>query len=162
MSQIHGNEIAFLIANGFDEMALTTVQKALVKSGHKTHNIAPETAVVNGWNGQGWGCFFTVDTPINQALASDFGGLIIPNGQRSLDKLAKTAHTRRIVENFLRAGKPVMFLGSRENAMTILSEVAQDHLAQMHFVGETAEELETAVESFVADMAESDQLVNAA
>ncbi|MGE4313053.1 MAG: DJ-1/PfpI family protein [Pseudobdellovibrionaceae bacterium] len=162
MSELHGNGIAFLIANGFDEMALTTVQKALVKEGLKTHNIAPETAVVNGWNGQGWGCFFTVDTPINQALASDFSGLIIPNGQRALDKLAKTAHTRRIVENFLRAGKPVLFLGPRENAMTILSEIATDHLAQIRFVGETAEELETSVTQFVTAMGEVEELVNAA
>lgn len=102
-----GVKTALLVANGFSEMNMTSAQKALLAVGANVRIVSPENGLVNGWDGQGWGHHFAVDAPLSAALAADYALMVIPGGQRSLDKLNLTAHTKRFISGFMNAGKPV-------------------------------------------------------
>lgn len=107
-----GKSIAILAANGFDETQMTEIQRALtgVKATFKT--IAPEHGVVNGWQKDHWGHYFPVDVQIGQALGSDFDFLVLPGGERAIAKLQTNLHTKRIVNHFLEAEKPIVAIGA--------------------------------------------------
>lgn len=104
--------IAILAANGFDENNMTAVQRALTKVKIPYKIIAPEQGLVNGWQDNSWGHYFTVDAPIGTALGSDYDVLILIGGERSVAKLKTNPHTRRIVNHFLEAEKPIAAIGA--------------------------------------------------
>jgi len=104
------HKIAILVANGFHETALVSIQKLLRESDVKSQMVSSENGVVNGWADNTWGCFFPVDVAVNEALASDFSGVIIMGGDKSIQRLQKTAHTERFINSFLRAEKPMLAL----------------------------------------------------
>lgn len=102
-----GIKIAILVSNGFNQQDMTDTQKLLNSMGVSLKIISPDQGLVNGWEGAGWGHHFAVDQQLSTALGADFDILMVPGGQRSLDKLKTTAHTRRFVNSFITAGKPV-------------------------------------------------------
>jgi protease I len=104
--------VAILAADGFDEEQMTEIQRALTKVRAHIKIIAAEQGVVNGWHGDGWGHHFHVDAPIGEALGSDFDLLVLPGGTRSADKLKQNLHTRRIINHFLDANKPIAAIGA--------------------------------------------------
>ncbi|MCB9991276.1 MAG: DJ-1/PfpI family protein [Rhodospirillales bacterium] len=105
-----GVKVALLMANGFSEQDMTTAQKALIEAGANVRIISPENGLVNGWDGSGWGHHFAVDAQLSTALGADYMMLVVPGGQRSIDKLNLTGHTKRFVSSFMTAGKPVVFM----------------------------------------------------
>jgi protease I len=112
-----GEKIAVLVANGFSEKDLTFTQKNLVNAGGVLRIVGMDHGLVNSWNDQGWGLNFATDQVLSEALAADFDMLIVPGGQRSIDKLKLTAHTRRFVGGFVGMNKPVAFF---EEAVDLL------------------------------------------
>lgn len=108
---LEGPSIAILLANGFDENHITAVQRSLSKAKKIAKLIAPEQGLVNGWQDNAWGHYFTVDEQIGTALGSDYDALILVGGQRGIEKLKGNLHTRRIVNHFLEAEKPVAAIG---------------------------------------------------
>ena len=62
---------------------------------------------MNGWQGTNWGHYFPVDISISEALGSDFDFLVIPGGERGTAKLKTNPHTRRIINHFIEAEKPI-------------------------------------------------------
>ncbi|MCB1720947.1 MAG: DJ-1/PfpI family protein [Rhodospirillales bacterium] len=114
MSQyLRGQKIAVLVANGFSEKDLTLTQKEILSFGAQIRIVSMDAGLVSSWNddeGQGiWGLNFASDQVLSRALAADFDVLLVPGGQRSLDKLKMTAHTRRFIRSFVEAGKAVIF-----------------------------------------------------
>jgi len=107
-----GKSIAILAANGFDENEMTEIQRALTTAKAVFKTIAPEQGVVNGWQKDHWGHYFPVDVQIGEALGSDFDYLVIPGGERAVAKLKTNLHTRRIVNHFLEAEKPIAAIGA--------------------------------------------------
>ena len=105
-----GVKVAILVANGFSEQDMTTAQKSLIESGANVRIVSPENGLVNSWDGQGWGHHFAVDAPLGTALAADYAVLVVPGGQRSIDKLNLTGHTKRFVSSFMSASKPVVIM----------------------------------------------------
>lgn len=103
-----GQRIAVLVANGFNETDMTQAQRALQDSGADIRIVSMDQGLVNSWRDGSWGLNFVADAFLNKALAVDFDMLIVPGGQRSMDKLKQTAHTRRFVGGFVNAGKPVV------------------------------------------------------
>lgn len=116
--------IAILVANGFDENHMTAVQRAMTKEklAHKT--IAPEQGLVNGWQDNAWGHYFTVDESISTAMGSDYDMLVLIGGERGVAKLKTNLHTRRIVNHFLEAGKPVAAIGAGVSLLTLSAKSA--------------------------------------
>jgi protease I len=104
--------IALLAANGFDENPMTAMQRALTKIKAPFKIIAPEQGLVNGWQDNAWGHYFTVDAPLSQALGSDYDALVLIGGERGIAKLKANPHTRRIINHFLEAGKPIAAIGA--------------------------------------------------
>lgn len=107
-----GKTVAILVASGFEEVHMTEPQRALLAAGAAVKLVSPESGVVNGWHGKAWGHYFTVDVPLSAALAADFDALLLPGGQRSIDKLAGTAHAQRFIRGFADGGKPIVGLGA--------------------------------------------------
>lgn len=103
--------IAILAAGGFEENQMTALQRALTKAKAPFKVVAPEQGLVNGWQDGAWGHYFTVDAPIGTALGSDFDALVLLGGKQAVEKLKTNLHTRRIVNHFLEAGKPIAALG---------------------------------------------------
>lgn len=136
-----GKSIAILLANGFEELEMTETQRALLKTGATLRTISPETGLVNGWHGKGWGHYFPVDLQIGEALGADFDMLLLPGGERSIAKLSQSAHTRRIVGHFLDARKPIAAIN---HAVQLLAIPGRLRGRQLSAADAYREELEAA------------------
>lgn len=108
---LSGSKIAILVANGCTEQDMTEAQRALIEAGATTKIISPDAGLVNGWSGKSWGHHYAVDAALSTALSADYDMLVIPGGQRSLDKLKLTAHTKRFINGFMASEKPVVAYG---------------------------------------------------
>jgi protease I len=114
---LSGKKIAIMVASGFIEHHMTTVQKALIAAGAQTSIISPEIGVANGWHDGSWGHNFFVDEKINDVLPSQFDLLLTPGGERSTQTLKRNAHSKRVLKGMLDAGKPVALT---DDASTLL------------------------------------------
>ena len=106
-----GKKIALLIANGFDQADMTAAQKALIEQGAHVRIVSPETGLVNGWDNSSWGHNFAVDEPLNTVLGADYDMVVVPGGERSINKLKLTAHSKRFLGSFFNAHKPIAMMG---------------------------------------------------
>ncbi|MEM9469862.1 MAG: DJ-1/PfpI family protein [Pseudomonadota bacterium] len=119
---LSGMTIAVLIANGFDETPFISMQRRLQETGATLKIISSNQGLVNGWSQGGWGHNYAVDAQLNTALGVDYDALVIPGGERSLEKLKTTAHTRRFIGSFMSADKPVAVMG---DALDIMAHAEQ-------------------------------------
>jgi len=117
---LKGETIAILIASGFNEHDMTKAQRALIDTGATVKMVAPDNGLVQGWHDNVWGHYFAADAQISQVLAADFSTLLIPGGQRAMDKLKSNPHTARFLKGFLMYGKPVALFG---DAVQLLAHV---------------------------------------
>ena len=109
--RLSGMTVAVLVANGFEEIVMTDTQKALAAEGAAIRIISHEIGLANGWHEGTWGHNFYIDTRITDALPSDFDGLLVPGGERSIAALRENAHARRVVKGMMEAGKLVAIVG---------------------------------------------------
>jgi protease I len=121
--------IAILAADGFNELHMTEIQRALVRAKASVKIVAPEPGIVNGWQDDNWGHHFHVDAPIAETLGSDFDMLVIPGGPRCAEKLKGNPHAKRIVKHFLEAEKPVAAIGEGVSTLALSDMVAEKTLA---------------------------------
>jgi protease I len=110
MKSFSGYKIAVLASNGFDEAQFLGVQKHIQEMGAHMVLVSSNQGLVNGWNGNGWGHNYAVDVPLNTALGVDYDAVVVIGGERSLEKLKQTAHTRRFISSFVSAEKPVCLM----------------------------------------------------
>lgn len=118
-SSLEGTKVAFLVANGFEELHMTDLQKALLSAGAQCKVISPEPGLVNGWHENAWGHYFPIDSSLASALSSDYEMLVVPGGSRSVNKLADNQHTKRIVQGFVDAGKTTVLLGEAVELLAV-------------------------------------------
>ena len=111
MKPLAGTKIAVLVANGFDEKSFLAAQKMMIEMGATLKIISTNQGLVNGWDGHAWGHNYAVDAQLNTALGVDYDAVVIPGGERSLEKLKMTAHTRRFIGSFMAANKPTIVMG---------------------------------------------------
>jgi putative intracellular protease/amidase len=119
-----GKTVAILVANGFQEIDMTEPQRALLGAGAAPKLVSPEQGLVNGWHGKAWGHYFPVDVNLSSALAADFDGLLVPGGERGVDKLTGTPHTTRFIRGFMDGGKPVAVIGRAAQLLADAERVA--------------------------------------
>ncbi|MBV6631766.1 MAG: DJ-1/PfpI family protein [Alphaproteobacteria bacterium] len=123
-STLAGTRIAMLVANGFEEVHFTETQRRFAGTGAEVTVISPENGLVNGWHEGSWGHYFPIDKQLSDVLAADYTAIIIPGGQRSIDKLAANPHARRIVTGFVDAEKPVLAFGHAPNLLVAFERAA--------------------------------------
>ena len=103
---------------------MTDAQKALAAEGAAIRIVSHEVGLANGWHEGTWGHNFYIDTRIADALPSDFDGLLVPGGERSIAALRENAHARRVVKGMIDAGKPVAIVGDAVD-MLVAAEAAR-------------------------------------
>jgi protease I len=145
--------VAILAADGFDEHQMTEIQRALVRARARIKIVAPEAAIVNGWQGESWGHHFHVDAPIFEALGSDFDMLVLPGGTRSAGKLRQNPHTKRIINHFLDANKPIAAIGEGVGLLALAGKLENQAVAAP---AETRDELTAAGAQLSEDELEID------
>ncbi len=105
--RLTGKKIAILIDNGFEEVEMTEPRKALQRQGAEVLIVSPQTDSVCAWRATDWGDEFDVDMPLDQALAEEFDGLLLPGGVMNPDQLRINPRAVEFVRAFIDEGKSV-------------------------------------------------------
>jgi peptide chain release factor 2 len=111
-------KIALLAANGVSEKEMTAIARALASQKTRPMVITPETGLIHTWGESTWGHCYPSDAKIEVSLGSDYDRLIIPGGQRHVDKLMTNPHTKRFVTAMMAMKKPVAVFAEAEKIMT--------------------------------------------
>jgi protease I len=104
---LKGKKVAMLVANGFEQVELTELKKALEEAGAKVSIVSPELRKVKGWKYTEWGDEFNVDVPLSDAKADEFDALVLPGGVMNPDKLRRNEWALQLVRAFAESGKPI-------------------------------------------------------
>jgi protease I len=105
--KLEGKRVAFLATDGVEQVELTEPWKAVEQEGGKPVLVSPEEDQIQGFNHLDKADTFSVDTPVSQATASDFDGLVLPGGVANADFLRLEQDAVRFTREFFEAGKPV-------------------------------------------------------
>lgn len=119
-TKLNGKTIAIVAANGFNEAQMAEVQRTILSQAGVTKVISLETGLISGVNVNGWGLNFPVDLAFGDVLSSDFDGVIVIDGDASLEKLTESAHVKRILNGAVDASIPVMLAGGASTLASIL------------------------------------------
>jgi protease I len=107
MGKLDGKKIAFLAADGVEQVELTEPRKAVEAEGAETELISLEDGTIQGFEKLDKGDRFEVDRTVKDAEASDYDGLVLPGGVHNPDFLRADDDATAFVRAFFEAGKPV-------------------------------------------------------
>jgi protease I len=107
MASLDGKRVAFVATDGVEQIELTEPWKAVEEAGGSPELIAPEDGKIQGVEHLDKGDEFDVDTPIVEADAEDYDGLVLPGGVANPDFLRTNRQVVEFIAEFFRAGKPV-------------------------------------------------------
>ncbi len=102
-----GKTIAFLAAEGVEQVELTEPWKAVEQAGGRPQLISVEDGDVQAFNHLDKADTFPVDRVAADADASDYDGLVLPGGVANPDLLRTDAAAVAFVHDFFEQGKPV-------------------------------------------------------
>ncbi|KEZ79331.1 type 1 glutamine amidotransferase domain-containing protein [Salinisphaera hydrothermalis] len=106
--QLNGKKIAFLAADGFEQIELTRPRKDITDAGAEVHLISLESGEIQGMNGDiNKADTFKVDKTIDEVSASDYHGLVLPGGVVNPDNLRTNDKAVAFVRDFFAQHKPV-------------------------------------------------------
>lgn len=135
---LNQKKIAILTANGVLQNDISMIQRALIQKRCFPKIIGAGSKLVVSWDGEQWGHNFAVDVSITEALGVDYDVLMIPGGTRAMDVLSETAHTRRILNSFIVADKPIVAM---QDAVSLFKTFDLSTEGEnIHLVGEVTEE----------------------
>src|SRR5918996_376056 len=106
-TELEGKTIAFLAAEGVEQVELTEPWKAVENAGGKAELISVEDGEVQAFNHLDKADTFTVDKTVADANASDYDGLVLPGGVANPDFLRMDEDAVSFVKSFFEAQKPV-------------------------------------------------------
>lgn len=107
MQRLDGKKVAILVADGFEQVELTSPKQALEEAGATTQIVSPKSDKVKGWDHTQWGEEFPVDVPIDQANPNDYDALLLPGGVMNPDNLRTNKQAVQFVRSFFEQQKPV-------------------------------------------------------
>lgn len=107
MGKLDGKKIAFLAADGVEQVELTEPRKAVEAEGAETELISLEDGEIQGFEKLDHGEKFKVDRTVSDADASNYDGLVLPGGVHNPDLLRADEDAVSFVRAFFEAGKPV-------------------------------------------------------
>ncbi len=99
--------VAVLVAEGFEQVEMTSPADALRAAGATVSIVSPEAGQVQGFNHQDRADRFSVDVPLDAARDDDFDALLLPGGALNPDKLRTLPSAVKFVKAFFTNGKPV-------------------------------------------------------
>jgi protease I len=102
-----GKRVAIVVADGFEQVEMTSPREALEEAGAETWLVSIEDRRVKGWKHTDWGDTFDVDVPIDEAAPEDYDALVLPGGVFNPDALRTNADATRFVREFFAEHKPV-------------------------------------------------------
>ena len=105
--ELKGKKIAFLAAEGVEQVELTEPWKAVEDAGGTAELISVEAGQVQAFNHLDKADTFTVDKTAKDADASDYDGLVLPGGVANPDFLRSDEDAVRFVRGFFEQAKPV-------------------------------------------------------
>jgi protease I len=105
--ELKGKKIAFLAAEGVEQVELTEPWKAVEQAGGSPELISVEDGEVQAFNHLDKADTFSVDRTARDADASDYAGLVLPGGVANPDFLRADEDAVRFVRAFFEQAKPV-------------------------------------------------------
>jgi len=106
-NELQGRTIAFLAADGVEQVELTEPLKAAREAGATTHLISIKPDRIQGFKHLDKGDTFPVDKTAADVSASDYDALVLPGGVANPDQLRMNTDAVRFVREFFEQGKPV-------------------------------------------------------
>jgi protease I len=106
-TELQGKKIAFLAAEGVEQVELTEPWKAVEEAGGTPELISVEDGEVQAFNHLDKADTFPVDTTVSEAQASAYDGLVLPGGVANPDFLRMDEDAVRFVRSFFEQEKPV-------------------------------------------------------
>jgi protease I len=106
-NELQGKKIAFLAADGVEQVELTEPWKAVEETGGEPELLSIESGEIQAFNHLDHGDTFSVDREVAQADAADYDGLVLPGGVANPDFLRGNENAVGFVRGFFDQGKPV-------------------------------------------------------
>ena len=104
---LNGKRIAFLAADGVEQVELTEPWKAVEQAGAAPELISVDDGEIQAFNHLDKADTFKVDRAASDADASDYDGLVLPGGVANPDFLRTDEDAVALVRAFFEAGKPI-------------------------------------------------------
>jgi protease I len=105
--ELNGKTIAFLAAEGVEQVELTDPWKAVEDAGGSAELVSLEEGSVQAFNHLDKADTFPVDHTVADADADRYDGLVLPGGVANPDNLRADEKAVAFVRAFFDAGKPV-------------------------------------------------------
>ena len=105
--ELKGKKIAFLAAEGVEQVELTEPWKAVEQAGATPELVSLESGEVQAFNHLDKGDTFAVDATVKDASADDYDGLVLPGGVANPDFLRSDEDAVAFVRAFFEQAKPV-------------------------------------------------------
>ncbi|GAA4306346.1 type 1 glutamine amidotransferase domain-containing protein [Nibribacter koreensis] len=105
--KLTGKKIAILVEKGFEQVELEKPKTALEEAGAETHIISPKSGKVKAWDMTDWGKEFDVDKKLEDVVAADYDGLLLPGGVMNPDYLRANEQAVAFVRAFNESSKPI-------------------------------------------------------
>jgi protease I len=105
--ELQGKKIAFLAADGVEQVELTEPWKAVEAAGGEHELLSIKEGAIQGFEHLDKGASFTVDKVVSKADPTDYDGLVLPGGVANPDFLRTDKDAVRFVKAFVEQGKPV-------------------------------------------------------
>src|SRR3954449_12548903 len=105
--ELKGKKIAFLAAEGVEQVELTEPWKAVEQAGGQPELISVDDGEVQAFNHLDKADTFPVDKKVAEADAGDYDGLVLPGGVANPDFLRADEDAVQFVRAFFEQAKPV-------------------------------------------------------
>jgi protease I len=106
-NRLEGKRVAFLAADGVEQVELTEPWKAVENEGGKPELISLQEGEILAFNHLDHGDRFQVDKTVAEADGDDYDGLVQPGGVANPDFLRANEDAVSFTRSFFEAGKPV-------------------------------------------------------
>src|SRR3954453_4885534 len=106
-NELTGKTIAFLAAEGVEQVERTEPWKAADQAGAKPELVSVDDGEVQAFNHLDKADTFPVDKKVSDVSASDYDGLVLPGGVANPDFLRMDEDAVRFVRSFVEQAKPI-------------------------------------------------------
>jgi protease I len=106
-NELQGKKIAFLAADGVEQVELTEPWKAVEQAGGEPELLSVEKGEIQGFEHLDKGASFKVDKAVAEADPADYEGLVLPGGVANPDFLRTDKNAVGFIKRFFEQGKPV-------------------------------------------------------